>query len=757
MSLPIGTLFAMAAVVGAGLWLAPTPHRLAAQEDAAEVAVDSESVDLRIAQLEAELMELAAAIVDDPSLAEEPASDEDTEDTASVDMSDDRAEPAPPPPTDFPEPAPRPRPKSPSKPAPGPSDPLPRGSQPVVRPYKPPMSESPPMASSPPAQPSPRLARLQAELEALQRRKAERADSDEAPPAASTPTRPRSIPVATVREPAPTAAATNDESDAPSPSGSPARTNPPLAKPAPVAGPRPDPKLSPAAPPQPIPSVTDALPTLVAPRTVANSHAVPLEGEPTSVPRRDSSRASSAKPVTARTARLQTELAALRQRKGELPSSDDRVAPPVLDTAIHPASSSAPALVGDAPQTPSNPPETAIPHVAPASRSPAKLATSAVPAGATSPNPGEAGTATVPNAQPQRLRSQSTDAQTNAPAIPRDPNAMTRPGAIAGISAGTGCPTCADAGNCTVCGSASGCDVCESSHVFADDDCGIYIGLEAVFLQPHFETSDALIVNRGVPGAIATTRNFDYDFEVAPRIHAGVVGDNGFGFRFRGWHFDHSTRESAGPEDANGILNVSSAPIVPSDLPLAGGFVLETGPGERLQARHSLMMTTIDLEATQHYDFRVNTLLVSAGVRYAHVEQRYDVSRWNAANVRTGALDHDHDFEGVGPTVSAEWLHPFGDSGLSVYGNGRGSVVFGARDQTASGFAMAGPMVRQDREDQYAQVGIGEVGVGLQYSEGWFSMRAGYEGQLWTNVGSASTLAGDMGLHGFMGSIGFDF
>ena len=140
------------------------------------------------------------------------------------------------------------------------------------------------------------------------------------------------------------------------------------------------------------------------------------------------------------------------------------------------------------------------------------------------------------------------------------------------------------------------------------------------------------------------------------------------------------------------------------------------------------------------------------------MEQRYDVQRIDANGDLSGDLSHDHDFEGFGPTLGAEWLSPLGDSGLAFYASARGSILFGTRDQTVTRHDNTAPvLVRDDHLNQGAQIGVGEVGVGLQYEVESLVFRAGYEAQLWTDVGSATSATGNMGLQGLFASFGFSY
>jgi hypothetical protein len=285
-------------------------------------------------------------------------------------------------------------------------------------------------------------------------------------------------------------------------------------------------------------------------------------------------------------------------------------------------------------------------------------------------------------------------------------------------------------------------------NLFGGGNGTFYAGYDLLMLQPRFENSEGLIITPAM--GQTSSKSFDFDYELSPRFFAGIAFDSGFGFRFQGWQFDHGTRISESSATVGGVRTpVISPSVAIAPLPTTGGGV------EELRAEHSLQFQAYDLEATWQQEFRRSAMTIAGGIRYLHMEQRYDVQRVDVAGAITGTLRHDHDFEGVGPTVAAEWLCPFGDGGLSFFAGGRGSILIGSRNQSATRFD--GVATQDLNINQPGHVGIGEAGLGLQYSSGALTVRGGYEGQIWTDVGSATSRTGNMGLHGFSASIGFSY
>ena len=100
---------------------------------------------------------------------------------------------------------------------------------------------------------------------------------------------------------------------------------------------------------------------------------------------------------------------------------------------------------------------------------------------------------------------------------------------------------------------------------------------------------------------------------------------------------------------------------------------------------------------------------------------------------------------------------------LNVYSNARGSILLG--DTVANLIAvedadLANVLNSDGVESRDGFLPIGEVQVGLETHTSIAGQhpafaRLGFEGQLWSNVGNASQLDGDIGFVGF--HVGFGF
>ncbi|MCA9041539.1 MAG: hypothetical protein KDA65_14395 [Planctomycetaceae bacterium] len=298
------------------------------------------------------------------------------------------------------------------------------------------------------------------------------------------------------------------------------------------------------------------------------------------------------------------------------------------------------------------------------------------------------------------------------------------------------------------CGTGGCCDTnacCKSSY---------YAGFEFLWLQPNFQENVCMVLDPPPNDNIVIP--CDYDYEFTPRVWAGWESCDGHGFRFSYWQFDHDL--------ASGELYVDVNQLAFVEVFEANGQLRRNafaGPGETLTSSHSMNLQTADFEFTSRHKFCKHNVLVGAGIRYAKMDQRMIGTAYSAGWVVDELVDHEHGFEGFGPTLSVEWNRPFDScSGLSVYSRARGSILFGDAYQNVYEVKNAGANVGYDTYSGDESLAIGELGLGLQYSMlvgcDWeLFLRGGYEAQLWWDAGGPVRTQGDMALHGL--SLGFGF
>lgn len=301
----------------------------------------------------------------------------------------------------------------------------------------------------------------------------------------------------------------------------------------------------------------------------------------------------------------------------------------------------------------------------------------------------------------------------------------------------------------------TGCDVPCRTEVCCEpcDEGGCFGGFELAFLRPRFSENTAMVIDPLPDDNIV--RPFEYDFEASPRIWAGWLNECGLGAQVRYWHFDaEADTESFSPTPADPLANVWVFG--------AGGNVSRNafaGVGETLTVSHDMEIDAIDLEAVQRMQWRRTILYGSLGGRYARIEQHFLARAITAAGVIDEMVDHDHSFEGFGPTAGLLIIQPVFDSGFGLYGNLRGSILFGEQKQSILEIKNAGANVGRDTHTGDEVLAIGEIGFGVQYARvirrnavGF--VRAGYEGQIWWDAGGPINTDGNMGLEGFAFSIG---
>jgi len=235
-----------------------------------------------------------------------------------------------------------------------------------------------------------------------------------------------------------------------------------------------------------------------------------------------------------------------------------------------------------------------------------------------------------------------------------------------------------------------------------------------VWFQPHFRGATAQTDT--VPGTTTIEATpFDYDFEISGRYWLGARADNGVGARVRYWQWEHLAARAVSFDEVVDLF-------------------------------HRIELATLDAELTQDWQLGAATLRVGGGLRYLRLNQQYGATV-NDPFGPPERLRYRQSFEGIGPTISAEWLRPIGLN-LSAYAQVRGAVTFGERNERLS-YTFSGLDFTISRTGVDEVISVGELGVGLQADLGPLFIRGGYEGQIWWNTGGPNGGGDGMGLHGF--------
>ncbi len=257
--------------------------------------------------------------------------------------------------------------------------------------------------------------------------------------------------------------------------------------------------------------------------------------------------------------------------------------------------------------------------------------------------------------------------------------------------------------------------------------------------------------------------DFDHDYSFAPLVSIGYAGRNGLGVRARWWTLGAS--DSVGGSALAGELSefVTTDYVVPSLLGTTSDLgtisdIVSGGLGDVLEIegsfRNRLDLDVIDAEGIWDTTIGRSSLLVSAGVRYAHIGQSFDGNVTLATDDAdaTATLRSHHTFNGAGPTVALQAHRVIGQTNLSVYGLSRGSLLYGESRQRASttipdSFTVDADVVSRTvssatalTSDSLRPVMELEVGTNWTRSLGAFDLFAesGLVGMVWFNAGNAA-------------------
>lgn len=310
---------------------------------------------------------------------------------------------------------------------------------------------------------------------------------------------------------------------------------------------------------------------------------------------------------------------------------------------------------------------------------------------------------------------------------------------------------CVDCGACEVCGQA---------------ECGCgpawRVGFDFLLAKPHFERNLAYTTVRsdGVSNVTISDTEFDYDFELAPRIWAHYESSAGVGIRGSYWWFDQSAAAEVVQPPANGFGFISHPRFGDSNIPLTTDVIIaSTIPTDTFATVSALDAYTLDLEITKRGTFCNWDLLAGAGVRYARIEQQYLAELRSGGGVMIGGIDYVHEQQGFGPTLSLETRRGLG-AGFAGFALTRASLLMGeSTSELIAGedLDLATPIITSQSRARDDVLPIAELVIGAEWRSGNLGfaellVRSAFEAQWWGGVGSASSEEGDLGFLG--GTIG---
>jgi hypothetical protein len=203
---------------------------------------------------------------------------------------------------------------------------------------------------------------------------------------------------------------------------------------------------------------------------------------------------------------------------------------------------------------------------------------------------------------------------------------------------------------------------------------GLVGGVGVYVIKPHWTTNPAFATTAAGGGVnVDSQTDFAYSYFATPLVWFGYVGENGLGLRTRFWLFDQSSTTTL-TNDGNQTV-ISAAPL--------NYLNSSSTAGDILTFTSSLDLDVVDFELTQAFDLGWLTGQLSAGGRYTRIEQTYRHVE-SPLTALDDIVDSNHSFNGFGPSLGAEVRRNILASGLSLYANGRGSLLFGKSSQQAT-------------------------------------------------------------------------
>jgi hypothetical protein len=320
-----------------------------------------------------------------------------------------------------------------------------------------------------------------------------------------------------------------------------------------------------------------------------------------------------------------------------------------------------------------------------------------------------------------------------------------------------------------------GAELVDSAIETADD--GEFRGQVGFYwIRPQWDDNmaygDFTLTNNATAGTNSIA-SFNYDFSFSPRVTASYVLPVGLGFRARYWQFNQGKRLTGIDSSDNTTLYTSE--------PLGLGLVSQGGltADSVMTLNSGLKLYAMDFEVTKDLQFGNLKILYWGGMRYAHIAQDYDV-----VDALTGGgsqtLSSGHNLNGFGPTVGIEDRYAIGTTGLSFFGNIRGSLLAGNGKQVVSRVSEPlGNFTASDSRNDLLPIGDLEVGGEYQFTVGsatcyiqlalvcqaWLgaanssrSNGSAQPSQIFPQLPDTSAVAdGNLGLYGLTANFGLDW
>jgi len=211
------------------------------------------------------------------------------------------------------------------------------------------------------------------------------------------------------------------------------------------------------------------------------------------------------------------------------------------------------------------------------------------------------------------------------------------------------------------------------------------------------------------------------------------------------------------------------------------GLLLSSGAGQDvLTFTSSLRIDALDAEATYDWGSERTAFCVSGGGRFLSMRQGYHAELINnpgdGVTSESQNRDFTRKFNGGGTTIDFQASMRVGQTNLSVYANGRASLLVGRTSEATAyaqivndpkGVTNGGAFPFSSATNPSATnssdtvMPVTEIELGLEYGRDWsrshWFVRAAVVNQTYFGAGNASRSDGDLGLFGGQFTIGLDY
>lgn len=285
---------------------------------------------------------------------------------------------------------------------------------------------------------------------------------------------------------------------------------------------------------------------------------------------------------------------------------------------------------------------------------------------------------------------------------------------------------------------------------------GFIAGFEFLWLKPHFSYSNnyqQYIVNSDLLNRSSLTQEYGLsaDYELAPRVWIGYQLCSGLSARLRYWQFDQKidSRTLESTDEISLRANSWWGEVIASD----GGV---------MEIKNSLDVDVIDFDVMQDFNWCHTRLSLGGGISYAGLRMDRGSSGIYSVVPNLESFNEDRTinrFEGIGPTLTAELKRQIFESGFSLVGGVRGTVLFG-RQKLQNNGVNERVSVESAELEAYSYANSSNVcrsifagWIGVQYDREILNgtdvfARLSWEGQYWNGFGSPMYVDSDLAFEG---------